>query len=155
MASFTGTAGGTTTVLTWGNFFSALARLRAAYAPEPYICVLSPYQWYALGTAVAPGAAQTNMPALQDAVANRFFQTTVSGVSIYTDGNLGTGATIYGGMFSREALALDWRRAPRLEPERDASRRGIELNLSSIFAYGVWRPNYGITIAAAGTVPAT
>ena len=32
----------------------------------------------------------------------------------------------------------------RLEPERDASRRGWELNLSTVYAHGVWRPTYGV-----------
>ena len=43
-----------------------------------------------------------------------------------------------------DALALDMRRAPRLEPERDASRRGYELNLSAVYAHGVWRPKFGV-----------
>jgi len=42
----------------------------------------------------------------------------------------------------------------RIEPERDASLRGFELNASSVFAYGVWRPQYGIAINTAGTAPA-
>jgi len=37
------------------------------------------------------------------------------------------------------------RRALRLEDERDASRRGIELNMTAVYAYGVWRPAMGIT----------
>ena len=47
-------------------------------------------------------------------------------------------------MFSRDALGYDLRRAPRLEPERDASRRGIELNMTAVFAAGVWRPGFGV-----------
>lgn len=150
-----GTAGGTTTALKWSDFYNALAQLRAQYAPEPYFLVISPFQWYHLGTAIAPGGGITNVPsAVLDEIARRFFVGNVSGVNIFVDGNLGTGATVYGGMFSREAVALDWRRAPRLEPERDASRRGVELNMSAIYAFGVWRPQYGVGIRAAGTIPA-
>jgi hypothetical protein len=56
-------------------------------------------------------------------------------------------------MFSSNAMALDMRRPFRMEPERDASRRGIELNVSSIYAYGVWRPQYGVVLLTAGTIP--
>jgi hypothetical protein len=48
------------------------------------------------------------------------------------------------GMWSRDAIALDIRRQPRIEPERDASRRGWELNLSTIYGKGVWRPTFGV-----------
>jgi hypothetical protein len=154
MANFTGgTCGGTTTAFTWAQFLSGVAKLRGQYAPQPYYCVLSPYQYYDLGTAIGPGAVSSNVaPSILDDFARQFFVQQVAGVTILIDGNLGTGATIYGGMFSREALGLDWRRAPRLEPERDASRRGWELNMSAVWGHGVWRPQYGVVIAAAGTI---
>lgn len=149
-----GTSGTGGSDMTWAVFFSALTKLRAAYAPQPYVAVLHPYQWYSMGTAIAPGVTVTNSPALQDEFVRRFFVGNVAGVDIILDGNITSGTSTFGGMFSRNALALDWRRAPRIEPERDASRRGIELNLSAIFAYGVWRPQYGVAINTAGTAPA-
>lgn len=149
-----GTVGGTTTDFTWANFFAALTRMRAAYAPLPYVCVLHPYQWHCLGTAVAPGVTVTNSPYIQDAIVRQFFVGNVAGVDIFLDGNItDASSATYGAMFSRNALALDWRRAPRIEPERDASRRGWELNLSAIYASGIWRPQYGICINTAGTAP--
>lgn len=149
-----GTSGAAGTNMSWANFFSALTKMRAAYAPLPYVCVMHPYQWFALGTAVAPGVTVTNSPALQDAITDRFFVGNVSGVDIYLDGNISSGTACNAGMFSRPAVALDTRRAPRIEPERDSSRRGWELNLSAVFAHGVWRPQYGVLIQTAGTAPA-
>jgi len=148
-----GTTGGGGTNMSWSQFFAAETKLRAAYAPQPYICVLHPYQYHTLGTAIAPGVAMTNAPVLIDEIANRWFVGNVGGVSIYLDGNISSGATCYGGMFSREAMAFDVRRAPRLEPERDSSRRAWELNLSAVFAYGVWRPAYGVCMTSSGTTP--
>ena len=45
------------------------------------------------------------------------------------------------------------RRAPRLAPQRDESRRGLELNLSTRYAYGVWRPLHGVAILSDGSAP--
>lgn len=153
-SSFTGgTVGGTTTNLTWANFFAAISKMRRAMAPQPWAAVLSPEQYHCLGTSIAPGVTVTNAPQLQDEFVRRFYVNTIAGVDVYVTANIGTAASVFGGMFSRNALALDMRRPFRLEPERDASRRGLELNVSSIFAYGVWRPQYGIAIYTAGTVP--
>lgn len=146
-----GTCGGTTTDMKWATFLKGLTKMRRTLAPRPWRCVLSPEQYMCLGTAIAPGVTVTNAPELQDIFIRQYYVNTVAGVDIFIDGNIGTGATVYGGIFSPSAIALDMRRAFRLEPERDASRRGLELNVSSVFAYGVWRPQYGVAICTAGT----
>lgn len=147
----TGTVGAAGSLLTWAYFYAMLTNLRAAKAPMPYSFVCHPYQWYQLGKAVAAGATVTNNPALQNAVGGQFYVGSVSGVNIYTTANITSGSSCYTGMFSPQAMALDMRRAPRLEWERDASRRGWELNLSSVYAYGVWRPEFGIAGLFTGT----
>ena len=153
-SSFTGgTVGGTTTNMTWATFLAGLTKMRRAMAPRPWRCVLNPEQYMCLGTAIAPGVTVTNAPQLQDEFVRQYYVNTVAGVDIYIDGNITAAATVAGGFFSPSALALDMRRPFRMEPERDASRRGIELNVSSIFAYGVWRPQYGVVIVTAGTAP--
>ena len=153
-SSFTGgTVGGTTSNMTWATFLAGLTAMRRAMAPRPWRCVLNPEQYMCLGTAIAPGVTVTNAPQLQDEFVRQYYVNTVAGVDIYIDGNITAAATVAGGFFSPSALALDMRRPFRMEPERDASRRGIELNVSSIFAYGVWRPQYGVVIVTAGTAP--
>lgn len=141
-----GTVGAAGTVITWGHFFAMLTRLRAQLAPPPYYFVCHPYQWHVLAKAVAPGATVTNSPMLQDEIARNFFVGNVSGVDIFTTANIAIDSEddAYCGMFSRQAIALDVRRAPRLEVERDASRRAWELNFTAVYAYGVWRPQFGI-----------
>lgn len=154
--SFTGgtatTTGGTAN-MTWATFLSALTAMRRAQAPRPWVCVLTPEQYMCLGTAIAPGVSVTNAPTLQDEFIRQYYVNTIAGVDIYIDGNIAAAGSVAGGMFSKSAIALDMRRPFRLEPERDASRRGIELNVSSVFAYGVWRPQYGVVILSAGTAP--
>jgi hypothetical protein len=120
--------------------------LRKNMAPPPYVLVLSPAQWYPLGKAASVATTATNAPqSLIDAVGSIFFVKQYGNISIFTSGNVETSSTdAYAGMFSRDALAFDLRRAPRLEPDRDPSRRGTELNLTSVFAHGVWRPTFGV-----------
>lgn len=151
-----GTVGAAGTVITWGHFYAALSQLRNQNAPLPYACVLHPYQWHVLAKAVTPaGGAQTNAPNFQDEVTRRFWVQTVGPVDIYVTNNIAVDGSddAYGAMFSRMALAYDSRRAPRLEPERDASRRGIELNLSSVYAHGAWRPKFGIAMHFDASAP--
>jgi len=141
-----GTVGAAGTVFTWGHVFAMLTRLRAQNAPLPYKFVCHPYQWHQLGKAVAPGATVTNSDDIQNEVLRNFYVGSVSGVQIFTSSNIAidTGVDAYCAMFSQPAMAIDWRRAPRIEPERDASRAGFELNLTAVYAHGVWRPKFGI-----------
>lgn len=59
-----------------------------------------------------------------------------------------------GGMWNRNALAFDVRRALRIESERDASLRQTEWNSTMIYAHGVWRPNWGVNFSSQATLAA-
>lgn len=161
LSNFSSLTGGTIslagTTLTWGHFYAFLSRLRAQFAPGPYHFVCHPYQWHRLGSAVAPGATVTNSPAIQDSILGNFYVGSVSGVNIYTSANLTPdgGDDAYCAMFATPAIALDIRRTVRVEPERDASRRGWELNLSTLYAHGVWRPKFGIQGLFDAAVPSS
>jgi hypothetical protein len=137
--------------MTWAAILAAETNLRAQFAPKPYVCVMHPYQWGCLGTGlVAEGGA------LQDEFASNWFVGHAYGIDFFVDGNI-TAATAAGGtkagMFSKMALALDTRRAPRLEIERDASRRGYEFNMSAVYAFGPWRPKWGVQILSSASAP--
>jgi hypothetical protein len=145
---FSGTIGTTGSLLTWGYFLAMHAKLRTARAPLPYTFVCSPAQFYQMGRAAAVGATVTNAPSMQDQLvgSQNFYQGRYYGVDVFVTSDCEAGSTTtdtHAGMFSRAALALDIRRAPRLEPERDASRRGWELNMSAVYAHGVWRKEWG------------
>lgn len=142
-----GTVGAAGSALSWGYFYAMLSRLRAQNAPRPYYFVCHPHQYHQLGKAVSVGSTVTNMAdSLLEGVNRNFYVGSISGVDIFTSSNLSIDASddAVAAMFSPMALAYDERRAPRIEPERDASRRGFELNLSAIYAHGVWRPKWGI-----------
>lgn len=151
-----GTVGTSGTALTWSYFSAMLARLVAQHAPRPYIFVCHPYQWNQLAKAASiASSSANNTPAyVSEAVARNYYVQSMMGVDIYVSTNLEFSTNdAYVAMFSRAAIAYDNRRAPRIEPERDASRRLWELNLSTVYAHGVWRPNWGIQGIFDATAP--
>lgn len=143
-----GTVGAAGTVITWGHVLAMQARLRAQNAPGPYAMVLHPFQWHPLGKAasVASSVATNAPPDFLSAIQRQYWLGSAYGIDFYNSSNISIDGSddAYCAMFSRTAMALDWRRAMRIEPERDASRRGWELNLSALYAYGVWRPRFGV-----------
>jgi len=151
-----GTVGVTGSAISWTYFENAIALLQAQHAPKPWVAVMHPYQWAILARAasVAGSSATNPAPSLLEDVNRNFFITNTMGVSVFVSSNVQTSGTdAYMGVFSPLALAIDFRRAPRLEAERDASRRAWELNMSAVFAYGVWRPKYGVHGIFALTTP--
>jgi hypothetical protein len=145
-ANFTGgtvgTAGGT---LTWANVQRASAYIKTAYGPGPYACVLHPVQWYYLTSATSGVPTLMQSQTLMDQFGRNFYQASWAGIDFFVDGNITSGTAAKGGMFSRDAIAFDQRRALRIEPQRDASRGGggFELNATIIYAQGLYRPTFG------------
>ena len=89
---------------------------------------------------------------LMSQLGGAFYQASWAGINFYVDANItDTSGTVSGGMFSRDAIALDIRRAFRIEAQRDASIGGgaIELNASMVYAYGVFRPTFGVLVKGA------
>lgn len=151
-ASFSGSIGSVGGTLTWNNINYAAMKMRAAYAPMPYMCVLNPMHWYQL---VIPTAANvpnvnTSQAWLNAAVGSPLFVGNYGGIFFFLDGNV-TQAN-GGGIFSRDAIGLDTRRPLRIEPQRDASRGGggYELNTTMIYGKSVWRDSFGYRLL--GTV---
>lgn len=155
-ASLTGgTVGTAGSAMTWAYFSAAISQLRNQNAPGPYYAVLTPYQYHQLAASASVVGATINNGQLQDAIQNQWWVGRALGTDIYLSTNIATdgdGDSV-GAVFSRSALALDVRLAPRLEPERDASRRGIELNLTTVYAHGIWRPKFGVQLLTDNAAP--
>lgn len=145
-SSFTGgtvgTAGGT---LTWPNVQRAAAYLRAAFAPQPYVCVLRPEQWYYLASATSGVPTLMQSPAWMDSLAGNFYQASWGGIDFFVDGNITAGTAAVAGMFSQDAAGYDLRKAFGIERQRDASRGGggWELNATIWYGAGVYRATLG------------
>lgn len=157
LASLTGgTISSPGTAMSWSNFFAARALLSGTKVPGPYVAVLHEYQWYALAkAATVAGQATVVTPAvtLRENIESRYYVGSVLDVDIYTTANIAAGGTVTTGMFNRAAIALDNRRSLRLEPERDASKRAWELNVTAKYAHGVWRPAFGVKITTDASAP--
>jgi hypothetical protein len=157
LSTFSSLTGGTIsssgTAITWSNLFAARSLLKGSKVPGPYVAVLSEYQWHSLAKAVAPGQSVTQGQVVSDDVARQWYVGSVGDIDIYTTANIAAGTSVFGAIYNRAAIGFDSRRAPRLEPERDASKRAWELNISVKYGYGVWRPGFGVAINTAGTAP--
>lgn len=160
MASLTGgTIGAAGTAITWGYLAAAIAVARNANKSNgvPLNAVLHGYQWAVLAkTASVAGAT---LPPAYDAV-NQInlsgFVAQFMGVPIYQVFTAPDSSDDFtGGVFPKIAIAMDWRRAIRIEPERDASRRGTEFNMSAVYAHGVWRPALGVKMIFDATAPSS
>lgn len=161
MASLTGgTIGAAGTAITWDYLAKAIALARGVNknAAKPLVAVIHGYQWYVLAkAATVAGATVAVAPGQQDRITNAGASVQVAsfmGVPIYqVFGGVDTNVDFTGGVFPREALAIDWRRPIRVRPQRDESRRGVELNMSAVYAHGVWRPTLGVKIIFDAATP--
>lgn len=152
-----GTVGAAGSAMSWGYFYAALSRLRAQNAPGPYYFVCHPHQWHQLGKAASVGSSASTNAAdeLKSDINRSYWVGQVSGVQCFTSANISQDGSddSYACMFSPLSMALDVRRAMRVEYERDASRRGWELNLSAVYAFGTWRPTFGIQVLTDAAAP--
>ena len=160
MASLTGgSIGAAGTVITWGYVAAAIAQARNASKSiaVPLVAVIHGYQAAVLAKAASvAGATVITTPATNDSITKSGITQAFSflGVPIYqVFVSPDTGVDFTGGVFPREALALDWRRPIRIEAERDASRRGTEINMSGVYAHGVWRPALGVKMVFDAAAP--
>lgn len=159
-ANFTSLTGGTVgasgSTMTWAYLNAAIARLRNGKVPMAgLVAVLHPYHWNDLASSASVAGTSTNSPEwLRAEIATNFFVARASGVNIFVSPLAPTSSTdAYSAIFHPMALALDVRRGFRIEPDRDPSRRGLELNATGIYATGTNRPLWGVQILADATAP--
>lgn len=152
-----GTAGST---ITWSYVAAAIAKARNANKSVgvPLVAVLHGYQWAVLAKAASiAGATLAQAPGFTQAVTTQVplgQVATFMGVPIMQTFQAPDSSDDFtGAVFPRDALAMDWRRAVRIEAQRDASRRGTEYNMSAVYAHGVWRPALGVKMIFDATAP--
>jgi len=161
MANLTGgTIGAAGTVITWGYISAAIAQARNANKSnlKPLSCVIHAYQAAVLAksASIAGATSLAQAPGVTEEVTRKGIKAAFSfmGVPIYqvfSDPDSDDDFT--GGVFPKEAIAIDWRRAIRIEGERNASRRGSEMVMSAVYAHGVWRPTRGVQMIFDATAP--
>lgn len=158
LASLTGgTVGAAGTAITWGYLAAGIAQARNANKSNsiPLAAVVHGYQWAVLAKAASvAGSTLSQAPQFTEEMTRSGFVASFMGVSIYqVFASPDSSDDFKGGVFPRDAVALDWRRAIKVEGERDASRRGTEFNMSAVYAHGVWRPAKGVILYFDATAP--
>jgi len=153
-----GTIGAAGTTITWGYLAAAIAQARNANKSlvVPLACVIHGYQWSVLAktASIAGATSVAQAPGVTEEMTRRGAISQFMGVTIYqVFAAVDSGDDFTGGVFPRDAIAIDWRRAIRVEPERDASRRGTEFNMSAVYAHGVWRATLGIQFKFDASAP--
>jgi len=92
----------------------------------------------AVGGALAP---VTEGAALRNAFVGR-----IGAVNVYSDNNMAKDASddAKGGVFSKEAIIqVHFRGGPKMEPERDPSKRSTEYNIIMVKGIGEWKDAWG------------
>lgn len=140
-----------------GKFAVCVSVLRNAKAANPIQIVLHPYAWHDIWVELGQPASQK---ALLGELANKALQDFFVGNWLMADwwvsANIAvdTNSDVINGVFNPQALAFDSRKAPKLEPERDASKRAWELNFSAGYAHGLGRrPAFGVAYICDATEP--
>lgn len=156
-----GSIAGSGANISWAILAGAISQARQANKASgvPLKAVLHGYQWVQLAkTASVAAGAVVNSPNFSDEMTRKGYVYEYMGVPIIqvypgTEVVHGTAATAWfdAGVFPREAIALDWRRPIRVEAQRDASRRGVELNMTALYAHGIWRPDRGVLLQTYAT----
>lgn len=143
---FSNSLGATTTELTAAYLFQAAATLRANKAPGRLVGVFHPYQTYALKANLTNTFANPNGGDIQNEAMRSGYVGTIAGIDIFESANVtvdGSGDA-KGCVFAPEAMAMAMKRDFNLEPERDASNRGFELNATAIYGVGELDDAYGV-----------
>jgi len=155
-SGFSSGKGSAGSALTIANCAAALSKLRTSMAPNPLYFILHPYGWHDIWIELGQPASQK---ALLGDIANEalrsFFVGNWMGATWFTSANItidGSDDAI-GAVFNPQSLGFDSREAPMMEPERDASRKATELNMSAGYAVGEIRDEFGVKLTHDATEP--
>ena len=143
---FSTAIGSAGTELTAAHLFQAAATLRANKATGRMYGVFHPKQVYNLIANLTNTFANPNGGDLQNEAMRSGFVGTIAGIDIFQSANITVDGSddAKGAVFTSDALAVAMKRDFNLEPERDASNRGFELNATAIYGVGELDDSYGI-----------
>lgn len=148
---------GANNTVTLDNFAAAVAVLRNRKVPAPINAVLHPYHWHDIWVALGqPAATYSFLGEMANQAMRDYAVNSMLGIRWFVSANISVDANAdaISGVFNQGAIGFDSRRAPRLEPERDASLRAWELNMTAGYGYGVIRDAFGVKFTADATEPA-
>lgn len=131
--------------ITVADIFKAAAVLRNNNATGTPSAVIHPYQAYQLKSNLTNAFANPNGADLQNEAMRNGYVGTIAGVNIYESSNIavdGSGDAV-GALFTPAALGLAVKWDVNIEPQRDASMRGWELNATASYGVGELIDTFG------------
>lgn len=135
---------------------AGLSVLRNNKAPNPLYFVLHPYGWHDVWVELGqPASQKAFLGDLANEALRSFFVGSWLAATWFISANISVDSEddAVSGCFNPQSLGFDTRQDPVLEPERDASRKVIELNMSAGYAVGVIRTEYGVKLTHDATEP--
>lgn len=155
-ANFSNSKGTAGSVLTIGHCAAAIAAIRDDKARGETYAVLNPFQWHDVWVELGqPAVNQALLGDVANEALRQYYTGTFLGAQWYPSSNVepdGSDDAI-GGMFVRSALAFDVRKSMTLEPERDASKLAVELNMSMGYATSTLWAERGSKLISDATEP--
>jgi len=155
--NFTAVKGAAGSALSIEVVAAGMSVLRAAFAPNPLWVVVHPNQWFDVWAELgAPALTASFLGDVANEALRNYFVGDWIGATWFTSGNIAVNATTddaSGGVFHREALALDTRTPLTMEVERDASLQGFEINAVARYGTSVRRDTFGVEILSDATAP--
>jgi hypothetical protein len=143
--------------LTIAKCAAGVSVLRNKHAPNPLYFVLHPYGWHDVWVELGqPVATMAFLGDLANEALRSFFVGSWLSASWFTSANISVDGDddAVSAAFNSQALGFDTREAPTMEPERDASRKATELNMSAGYATGIIRQEYAVKLTHDATEPA-
>ncbi len=147
--SFTETKSSGSSAITIAEVAAAISVLRYNSSPNPLYVVMHPYGWYDIWVELGqPASQKAFLGDVANEALNSFFVGNWMSATWFTSANIPTYSTAdaYSAVFNPQALGFDSREAPTMEPERDASRKATELNMSAGYAVGIIRQEFGAAL---------
>lgn len=148
-----GTSGSSLTI---ARCAAGVSVLRNSSIPNPLYFVLHPYGWHDIWTELGqPSANQAFLGEVANQALRDFYTGRWLNADWFVNANITVDSTpdAVSAVFSPQAIGFDSRKAPMLEPERDASLRSWELNFTAGYAHEAIRTDYGVALTHDATEP--
>jgi hypothetical protein len=155
-ASATAGKGTANSALTIANCAAAVSVLRTGLAPNPLYFVLHPYGWHDVWVELGqPASQKAFLGDIANEAMRSFFVGSFLAATWFTSANISIDANTdaVGGVFNSQSLGFDSRQEPEMEPDRDASAKVTELNMSAGYAVGVIRSEWVCKLTHDATEP--
>jgi N4-gp56 family major capsid protein len=145
----------TSAALTVQDIFKAAATLKANKADQngAFVCVLHPYQAYDIkqqltnaGATMSHSLSDVGNTALRDGFIGRIAGVDIFESTVVTGGD--SAGAYYGAVMTQDALGYMVKRSMRIETERNASKRSLEIVGSMAYGVSELFDQYGVALVS-------